>query len=85
MRINLTFGFGRGYPTTRWIVDDGALTDPNGFIHVVTENQRPTGFWYGPYRDLSIDNIKLNRKIREGLFADDHGDEETAKAWLHLL
>lgn len=82
-RINLTFGFGRGYPKTAWIVEDGALTDPNGFIYVVTENQRPTAFWYGPYRDMSIDNIKINRKIREGLFAD--LDEDGVKAWLHLL
>ncbi len=83
MRINLTFGFGRGYPKTRWVVDDGALTDPNGFIYVVTENQRPTSFWYGPYRDLSIDNIRINRQIREGLFGP--ADEDQAKAWLHLL
>jgi hypothetical protein len=31
---------------------------------------------------MSIDNIKLNRKIREGLFAD---DDEGAQEWLHLL
>ena len=24
--INLSFGFGRGYPKTRWIIRDGALT-----------------------------------------------------------
>jgi hypothetical protein len=83
MRINLTFGFGRGYPKTEWVVEGGALTDPNGFIYVVTENQRPTAFWYGPYRDMSIDNIKINRKIREGLFAN--LDEAGAQAWLHLL
>ncbi len=82
-RINLTFGFGRGYPRTEWIINGGALDDPNGFIYVVTEKQRPTEFWYGPYRDVSIDNIKINRKIREGLFA--HLDERQAQAWLHLL
>jgi hypothetical protein len=81
--INLTFGFGRGYPKTEWIMGGGALTDPNGFIYVVTANQYETHFWYGPYRDMSIDNIKLNRKIREGLFADH--DEEQAQKWLHLL
>lgn len=81
--INLSFGFGRGYPKTEWIVKRGALTDPNGFIYVVTENQRPTAFWYGPYRDMSIDNIKINRKIREGLFAD--LTDDGVKAWLHLL
>ena len=82
-RINLVFGFGRGYPKTQWVIGGGALDDPNGFIHVVTEHQRPTAFWYGPYRDISIDNIKINRQIREGLF--ENTDEEQAQAWLHLL
>jgi hypothetical protein len=82
-RINLTFGFGRGYPKTEWVVEGGALADPNSFIYVVTANQQPTAFWYGPYRDFSIDNIKLERTIREGLFA--RFDEHQAQAWLHLL
>jgi len=82
-RINLTFGFGRGYPKTEWVVNGGALTDPNGFIYVVTHNQHETGFWYGRYPDMSIDNIKINRRIREGLFAKLDEDEE--RAWLELL
>ncbi len=83
MRINLTFGFGRGYPKTRWVICDGALTDPNGFINVVTQGQRRTAFWYGPYQNISIDNIKINRQIREGLFAE--LDEDQARTWLNLL
>ena len=83
MRINLSFGFGRGYPRTAWIVNHGALTDPNAYLHALSENQLPTLFWYGPYRDISIDNIKVNRRIREGLFAS--YDEKQAQAWLHLL
>ena len=82
-RINLTFGFGRGYPKTEWVVDGGALADPNAFIYVVTEAQHITQYWYGRYGDLSIDNIKLDRQIREGLFAP-HSLAE-AQAWLHLL
>jgi len=81
--INLSFGFGRGYPKTEWIVRDGAVTDPNAFIYVVTENERHTGFWYGPYRDMTIDNIEINRQIREGLFAD--LDEDQTRTWLQLL
>ncbi len=86
-RINLTFGFGNLYPRTEWIIDGGALTDPNGFIYVVTEQQRPTAFWYGRYLDMSIDNIKRNRQIREGLFAalPERKAEAQAQAWLHLL
>src|SRR5262249_37826693 len=83
MRINLSFGFGRGYPKTEWIVERGALTDPNAYLYALGENQLPTLFWYGPYSDISIDNIKLDRKIREGLFAS--YSEQQAQAWLHLL
>jgi hypothetical protein len=83
MRINLSFGFGRGYPKTAWIVYDGALTDPNTYLYALSENQMETLFWYGPYRDISIDNIKVNREIREGLFAK--YDERKAQEWLHLL
>jgi hypothetical protein len=83
MRINLSFGFGRGYPKTEWIIYGGALTEPNAYLYALAEGQMPTLFWYEPYRDISIDNIKVARKIREGLFGD--CNEEQAKAWLHLL
>jgi hypothetical protein len=83
MRINLSFGFGTGFPKTEWIVRGGALDDPNAYLHSLAENQLPTLFWYGPYRNISIDNIKLNRMIREGLF--ENYDEQGAQKWLHLL
>jgi hypothetical protein len=82
-RINLTFGFGRGYPKTEWIIFGGALDDPNAFINVVHANQRRTELWYCPYKDLSIDNIRRNQAIREGLF-DPAMDAEPRK-WLQLL
>lgn len=81
IRINLSFGFGTGYPKTRWIALGGALDDPNAYLYSLAENQLPTLFWYGPYNDVSIDNIKRDRKIREGLF----DDKQDPQAWLHLL
>ena len=83
MRINLSFGFGHGFPKCRWIVLDGALIDPNAYLYSLAENTLPTLFWYGPHRDISIDNIKVNRRIREDLFTD--LDEKKAQEWLHLL
>lgn len=83
MRINLSFGFGTGFPPTEWIVRRGALEDPNAYLYSLAENQLPTLFWYGPYRDVSIDNIKVNRAIREGLF--ENYNEQDAQKWLHLL
>ena len=83
MRINLSFGFGTGFPKTEWVIQGGALTDPNAYLHSLCENQLPTLFWYGPYRDISVDNIRVNRRIREGLFGD--LSEREAQDWLHLL
>jgi hypothetical protein len=82
-RINLLFGFGRGYPVTEWIISRGALEDPNAFINVVTLGQQLTELWYCPYRNLSIDNININRRIRQGLFAN--LSEAQAREWLQLL
>jgi hypothetical protein len=81
IRINLTFGFGTGFPKTRWIGWGGSIDDPNGYLNSLAENQLPTVFWYGPYTDISIDNIKNDRKIREGLF----DQKQDAQSWLHLL
>lgn len=83
MRINLSFGFGAGFPKTEWVVNKGCLTHPNEYLYSLAENQLPTAFWYGPHTDVNIDNIKNNRKIREGLFADLSDEDE--KKWLHLL
>lgn len=67
--INLLFGNGEGYPPTRWGWYKGAIENPDGFMNVVQKNQHVTQFWYWPYKNLSIDNINNNRKIREGLFS----------------
>ncbi|MBC7978591.1 MAG: hypothetical protein H7138_26700, partial [Myxococcales bacterium] len=82
-RINLLFGFGRGYPATRWILGGGALDDPHAFVHVVASGQQITELWYCPYRNLTIDNIKINRQIRQGLYAD--LSDAQVRDWLQLL
>lgn len=82
-RINISFGFGGGYPKTDWIYQRGAVEDPNAFIWVVAQNQRKTELWFCPYDDMSIDNIVINRKIREGLFGPKSKVE--SETWLRLL
>lgn len=82
-RINLLFGWGHGYPTTRALVYGGAQDDSNGFIHVVNMQQHLTELWYCPYKDLSIDNINRNRQLRLGLSGD--VNEWQAQQWLRLL
>ena len=82
--INISFGFGRGYPKTYWIINGGAATDPNAFAYVVAVHQRPAAYWYrGPNANLSIDNIRIHQQIRAGLVGP--LAEPAAQEWLHLL
>ena len=68
-KINLLFGQGAGYPITNWIMGKGALDDPNAFLYEVMTNHHSTPLWYCPYKHLSLENIKTNRQIHEGLFS----------------
>lgn len=84
VNINLTFGWGYGYPKTRGIILDGAIADPNGFINVVNTNQQVTELWFCPYAHLSVDNINRSREIRNGIAVATPGEKE-ASQWLTLL
>lgn len=82
-KINLLFGQGRGYPPTKWIMTGGSINNPNAFMDVVFLYQYVTNFWYCPHSHLNIDNININRKIRQGLFVD--MNEVKSREWLQLL
>jgi hypothetical protein len=79
--INLMFGHGEGYPKTKMLRREGNLKDPDGFMNVLHQNQHPTEFWYAPSRNLTVDIIKNNRQIRNGLFKD----PKDIQQWLNLL
>jgi len=81
--INLVFSWGIGYPKTRFTYWHGARKDSNGFIHIVHDQMKLTGLWYCPYRDISIDNIRINRAFREGLFGERSGAQ--VQEWLRKL
>lgn len=79
--INLMFGHGEGYPKTKMLRGEGNLKDPDGFMNVLHKNQHPTEFWYAPSKNLTVDIIKNNRQIRNGLFKD----PKDIQQWLNLL
>lgn len=81
--INLLFGHCEGYPPTKWLLGEGAINNLQGFMNVVQTDQHVAQLWYCTYNHLSADNIKNNRKIRNGLFAK-LGRKEIEK-WLRLL
>jgi hypothetical protein len=74
-----------GCPPARFLVLGGAR-DEQRFKAWVRENQLVTQVWYSAYRDLSVENINNNTRIRLGL-ADPAtaADEARARAWLALL
>lgn len=82
-KINLLFGQADGYPVTKLMTGNGALTDPNTFMNSVLQNQQVTEFWYCPYPNLTIDNININHKIRKGLSGN--LSEIEIQKWLKLL
>jgi hypothetical protein len=81
--INLIYGQGDGYPLTKWARNDGAITNPEGFINDVHLMDHPIQLWYWPYQHLSIDNIINNRKIYLGL--NGNMNEKDSINWLKLL
>ena len=83
MTLNVIFGHGEGFEPTRWAVLDGGAKNPKAYMNSVHQTQHPTQFWYHNYPTLSVDNINLNHKIREGLWST--MNDQQAQDWLHLL
>ena len=82
-KINLIFGQGYGYPKTLLLVLKGAIDNPIPFVNDVYHNQHITQVWYSPFKNLTVDNIKINRQIRLGLAGN--MTETEAREWLKLL
>ena len=46
--LNLVFSNGMGYPTTRWLIKDGAEQEQK-FKYSLRRHQLPTQVWYKAY------------------------------------
>ncbi len=57
--------------------------DERGFKTWTRRNQLVTQVWYSAYRDLSVENINNNTRIRLGLMEPLTG--KRARDWLALL
>ena len=83
--LNAIWGNTIGCPPTRFLVLDGAR-DERRFKTWVRENQLVTQVWYSAYRNLSVENINNNTRIRLGLArADTNVTEAEAGEWLAFL
>ena len=72
----------RGFPRSSWLVHKGA-TDEQRFKAFARNSQIITNVWYSAYKDLSVQNINNNSRIRSGLFA--RLNEEQLNSWMRRL
>jgi hypothetical protein len=64
--LNLVFSNGVGYPSSRWLVLDGAK-DEQKFKYFLRRHELPTNVWYKAYPGLTAFDLKRNTLIREGI------------------
>jgi hypothetical protein len=64
--LNLVFSNGVGYPSSRWLILDGAK-DEQKFKYFLRRHELPTEVWYKAYPGLTAFDLKRNTLIREGI------------------
>jgi hypothetical protein len=81
--LNVVFSNGIGYPTTRWLLADGAKDEQN-FKYFLRRHQLPTDVWYNAHPSMTAAELERNSRIREGLQAASLSGE-AAREWAQLL
>lgn len=81
--INLLFCNGVSYPTTRWMIKEGAQRELP-FKYTQRRHQIPTEVWYKAYPDLTVADLARNSRIRQGVEIRQSNDAEI-REWLSLI
>jgi hypothetical protein len=81
--LNLVFSNGIGYPSTNWLILDGAK-DEQKFKYYIRRHQIPTEVWYNAHPGLTALDLERNSLIRAGLEKASPSDSEIQQ-WLQLL
>jgi hypothetical protein len=81
--LNLAFSNGVGYPSTRWLVLDGARNEQR-FKSVLRRHQLPSQVWYNGHAGLTAHHLERNWRIRRGLESTTLSNRELAE-WCRLL
>ena len=81
--LNLVFSNGAGYPSTRWLIKEGAEQEQK-FKNFLRRRQLPTEVWYKAYPDKTAFDLARNSRIRFGVENRQDNDEEIRK-WLALI
>lgn len=78
--LNLVFSNGVGYPSTRWLIKDGAEQEQK-FKNFLRRKQLPTEVWYKAYPGLTAFDLARNSRIRHGVEHRPDGDQGI-RQWL---
>jgi hypothetical protein len=81
--LNLAFSNGVGYPSTRWLVLDGARNEQK-FKSVLRRHQLPSQVWYNGHTGFTAHHLERNARLRRGLQSASLSDRELAD-WCRLL
>ena len=81
--LNLVFSNGAGYPSSRWLIKDGAEQEQK-FKNFLKRRQLPTQVWYKAYPGKTAFDLARNTRIREGVESYPDSDDEI-RQWLALI
>lgn len=81
--LNLVFSNGVGYPSTRFLIKDGAEQEQK-FKRFLRRHQLLTDVWYKAYPGLTAFDLAENGRIRQGLEQRPAG-EAAIRHWLSQL
>lgn len=81
--LNLTFSSGVGYPTTTWLIKEGAYRELP-FKYTQRRHQLRSEVWYKAYPGLTAVELSRNSRIRHGVECRQSSDAEI-REWLSLI
>ena len=81
--LTLAWGTGVGFPTTRFLLFDGA-SHGRQFKNWALASRAVSRFWYSAYPDLTVNQIERNNRIADGLHRAQLTDTEAA-LWIKNL
>jgi hypothetical protein len=81
--LNVVFSNGIGYPTTNWLILDGAK-DEQKFKYFIRRHELPTEVWYNGHPGLTALDLQRNTLIRQGLENPGITDSQLQQ-WIQLL
>ena len=81
--LNLAFSNGVGYPTTTWMVKEGAYREMP-FKYTQRRHQLRSEVWYKAYPDLTATDLARNSLIRHGVENRPSG-KAGIRQWLSLI